>query len=562
MKKKAGPVGIAVFLIIFLVIIGIAWKIVDKYIPSKEVMNAAEYFKVTGDQEAALILEDHLTEDKLLMKDGIPYAEYATVKNSLNDRFYWDAEKKQIILTTETDIIKIPYDSTEYTTITGNGAVPYTIAVSQGEKVYLALDFVKEYTDLEYMIFEEPLHIVIYNQWGTKTYADAAEEENVRYEGGIKSPILTKIAPEDKVTVLEQADDWAKILTGDGYIGYVRTKKLGDTYEEEAVSSFQETEYTSMHKDYKINLIWHQITSQESNEAFESDMQEVTGVNTVSPTWFSISSNDGEITSLASAGYVEQAHAKGMEVWGLLDNFSTEIETAKVLGNTDSRETLEDRLITEAVNAGMDGINIDIEALQEEASEGYIQFMRELSVKCRNNQLVLSVDVPPPYDFNMHYNRKALGEAADYVIIMGYDEHYVGSEAGSVASLAYERDGITGTLSSVPAEKIISGIPFYTRLWKTNASGEVSSEAIGMNTADEVLKENQVTANWSEEQSQDYAEFTDSEGNYCQIWLENEKSIEEKLKLIPEYELGGVAAWKLGFERASIWEVIAKYVSE
>lgn len=361
--------------------------------------------------------------------------------------------------------------------------------------------------------------------------------------------------------MLEQAEKWTKILTADGYIGYVRNKALDDTYEQEITHDFDDIVYTSLHRDNSINLIWHQISSQESNAAFETDMQDVTGVNVVSPTWFSISTNDGDITSLANADYVYLAHEKGMEVWGLLDNFSAEIDTVTILGNTTSRENLEDQLISEALNYQMDGINIDIEALKEEASESYVQFMRELSVKCRNNGLVLSVDVPPPYDFNAYYNRAALGEVVDYVIIMGYDEHYVGSEPGSVASLSYERDGITGTLQDVPKEKIISGIPFYTRLWKTSPSGEVDSEAIGMNTADETLEQYQVTASWSADQSQDYAEFTDSEGNFCQIWLENETSIEEKLKLVKEYELAGVAAWKLGFERSSIWNIISEYIN-
>ena len=222
---------------------------------------------------------------------------------------------------------------------------------------------------------------------------------------------------------------------------------------------------------------------------------------------------------------------------------------------------MEGQLITEALNYQLDGINIDIESLPEETSESYVQFMRELSVKCRNNNLVLSVDVPSPYSFNEHYSQKELGEVVDYVIIMGYDEHYVGSDAGSVASLSYERDGITGTLENVPKEKIISGIPFYTRLWKTNASGEVSSEAIGMDKADQILSDYKVTAGWSSETSQDYAEFTDEDGNFCQIWLENEASIEEKMKLVQEYGLAGVAEWKLGFERSSIWDVIAKYVN-
>ncbi len=561
MKRKTGHIKVVAILILLVAAVGAGSKTVNKYIPSKTILDGKEYFGVSGGEDAAVVLPDRLEQGEALVKDGTAYVSYELAKEKLNDHLYKNEEEKQVILTTAVDIIKLPFDSAEYTTLTGNGSMPYQIALSQDGRIYLALEYLAQYTDLQYTVEQEPLHIIINNQWGSKTYADVTKEESIRLEADIKSPILRKAAEGEKVTILEREDKWSKVLTADGYIGYLKSKKLGESYEEQVTnSSFSGTEYTSIHRDYKINLIWHQVTSQDSNAAFSEDMQDVTGVNVVSPTWFSISSNDGDLSSLASSEYVTAAHEKGMEVWGLMDNFNAETDTTTVLGNTSSRENLEGQLITEALNNGMDGINIDIETLPEEASESYVQFMRELSVKCRNNNLVLSVDVPPPYDFNTHYNRKALGEVVDYMMVMGYDEHYVGSEAGSVASLSYERNGITGTLESVSKDKIISGIPFYTRLWKTNASGEVSSQAIGMDHADEILSQYKVTAAWSEETSQDYAEFTDEEGNFCQIWLENEKSIEEKMKLVQQYDLGGVAEWKLGFERATIWNVIEKYI--
>ena len=561
MKRKTGHIKVVAILILLVAAVGAGSKTVNKYIPSKTILDGKEYFGVSGGEDAAVVLPDRLEQGEALVKDGTAYVSYELAKEKLNDHLYKNEEEKQVILTTAVDIIKLPFDSAEYTTLTGNGSMPYQIALSQDGRIYLALEYLAQYTDLQYTVEQEPLHIIINNQWGSKTYADVTKEESIRLEADIKSPILRKAAEGEKVTILEREDKWSKVLTADGYIGYLKSKKLGESYEEQVTnSSFSGSEYTSIHRDYKINLIWHQVTSQDSNAAFSEDMQDVTGVNVVSPTWFSISSNDGDLSSLASSEYVTAAHEKGMEVWGLMDNFNAETDTTTVLGNTSSRENIEGQLITEALNNGMDGINIDIETLPEEASESYVQFMRELSVKCRNNNLVLSVDVPPPYDFNTHYNRKALGEVVDYMMVMGYDEHYVGSEAGSVASLSYERNGITGTLESVSKDKIISGIPFYTRLWKTNASGEVSSQAIGMDHADEILSQYKVTAAWSEETSQDYAEFTDEEGNFCQIWLENEKSIEEKMKLVQQYDLGGVAEWKLGFERAAIWNVIEKYI--
>lgn len=323
-------------------------------------------------------------------------------------------------------------------------------------------------------------------------------------------------------------------------------------------NEFTEPEYTRIRKDYTINLVWHQISNMDSNYALSTDIESMTGVNTISPTWFSVASKDGTISSLADASYVETAHEKGLEVWGLVDNFNQEVDMKEVLTNTTAREKLTDQLIEAALEYQLDGLNIDFENLGEELGDAYIEFLRELSVQCRKNGLVLSSDNTVPRDFSSYYQRGEQAEVVDYFIIMGYDEHYSGSEPGSVASLSFEKEGIEATIAEgVPADKIISGVPFYTRLWKTDTNGEVSSEAIGMDRADATLEANGVTANWSDETSQDYAEYHDPDGALYQIWLENEASIELKAKLVPEYQLAGIAAWKLGFERSSIWDVIS-----
>ena len=561
MKKKKSPVKVVVPLILAVAAAGVGYKVVNRYIPSKEVMDGNEYFGTSGGEDAAVVLPDRLEQGKALVKDGTAYVEYATAKENLNDHLYKSDEEQQVILTTAVDIIKLPYDSNEYTTLTGNGSMPYQIVVSQDGNVYIALDYLAQYTALQYSVEQEPLHIIINNQWGTKTFSDVIKEESVRLDADIKSPILKKEATGDKVTVLEQEEEWTKVLTADGYIGYMKSKKLSDSYEEQITSDFRTAEYTSIHKDYDMNLLWHQVTSQDSNDALAADIQDVKGVNVISPTWFSISSNDGDISSLASSDYVDTAHQNDMEVWGLMDNFSTDIDTDTVLGTTTSRENLEGQLITEALNYQLDGINIDIESLPEETSESYVQFMRELSVKCRNNNLVLSVDVPSPYSFNEHYSQKELGEVVDYVIIMGYDEHYAGSEeAGSVASHDFVERGITRTLEEVPKEKVINAVPFYTRFWKTDPDGTVSSEALGMNAADEKVANNNAEKVWDDTTKQYYVEI-DYNGSFYQMWMEEETSIEDKMQLIKQYDLAGVASWRLGYERASIWDVILKYVN-
>ena len=558
MKKKILPVIAAAVLIVILAAILIVGKVVDKYIPTDERMDSAEYYGITGEGQVPVILQDEVAPEQSMLVEGVPYLNYHTVKDSLNSRFYWDSINQLMLYTTPTDVIKIPAGSAEYTVSGEEKSFDQIIVRLEGETPYIEADFVKQYTNMTYETLQEPDRILVTYKWGTIQQAKVKRDEDVRYQGGVKSPILTEVSKGDLVTVLEQLENWTKVATADGYIGYVRNKKLGSVKETTISNEFTEPEYTRIRKDYTINLVWHQISNMDSNYALSTDIESMTGVNTISPTWFSVASKDGTISSLADASYVETAHEKGLEVWGLVDNFNQEVDMKEVLTNTTAREKLTDQLIEAALEYQLDGLNIDFENLGEELGDAYIEFLRELSVQCRKNGLVLSSDNTVPRDFSSYYQRSEQAEVVDYFIIMGYDEHYSGSEPGSVASLSFEKEGIEATIAEgVPADKIISGVPFYTRLWKTDTNGEVSSEAIGMDRADATLEANGVMANWSDETSQDYAEYHDPDGALYQIWLENEASIELKAKLVPEYQLAGIAAWKLGFERSSIWDVIS-----
>ncbi len=561
MKKKAVPVLAAVVLIVIVAVIGIVGRVVEHYTPSDEVMSSQEYFGVSDGKELAIVMQDELIDDKGILDNGTPYLDYQAVKEYLNDRFYWDADANLMVYTTPTDIIDISAGASSYILSENTQNTGYTIVKVDGTKAYIAAEFVQQYTNMDFALYENPNRLVITYKWGETSYADVKKEENVRYQGGIKSEILTVAEKGTKLMVLEQMDEWSKVRTQEGYIGYVRNKKLNAPYVEVTSREFEEPVYTSIQRDHKIHLVWHQITNMDSNYSLLYDIADMKGVNVISPTWFSIVSNDGEISSLASEDYVTNAHAQGLEVWALVDNFNESVDTKKVLASSASREKLSNQLIAAAVQYNLEGINIDFEAIPEDAGDGYIQFIREISVKCRKNGIVLSVDNPVPMPYNVHYNRKEQGIVADYVIVMGYDEHYVGSEVGTVASLSFERNGIEETLKEVPAQKIISGVPFYSRLWNTDASGNITSEAMGMNRSEQWLTDNGVTANWSEETSQDYAELEAEDGSKYQIWIENEKSLEEKAKLVKEYGLGGIAAWKLGFERSSVWDVLYKYIS-
>lgn len=564
MKKKAAPFLAVAVLVLTVAAIGGITGIVKKYTPTSDMMKAEEYFGLTGEGEAALIIEDEISEYKGMIENEIPYVDYEVVKSVLNKRFYWDSENNLMLFTTPTDVIEVPAGGKEYTAGGKKNTEEYEIVQVDGAKTYIALEFVKKYTDLDYEIFHTPDRIVITNERGEKTVANIRKKAKMRYRGGIKSPILREVEKNEVVTILEPMEDWTGILTQDGYIGYIQNDRLVEERTETVTSDFVQPEYTSVRKDYKINLVWHQITNMDSNYSIIYDIANIKGVNTISPTWYSIISEDGELSSLAESTYVQTAHSNDMEVWALIDNFNENVDTTKVLNSTAAREKMINKLIAEAIEFGFDGINVDFETIPKEAADGYLQFIRELSVKCRKNELVLSVDVPVPMAFSMHYDREELGIVCDYVIIMGYDEHYYGSDAGSVASLGFENQGILETRKEVPAEKIISGIPFYTRLWNTETLADgtvnVTSEALGMDEAKQRLENNNVEYAWNEETSQNYAEFQGDDGSLYQIWLEDEKSIEEKMKLVKDYGLGGVAAWKLGFENDAVWDVILKYV--
>ncbi|MGI6095746.1 MAG: glycosyl hydrolase family 18 protein [Lachnospiraceae bacterium] len=561
MKKTIVPILVAALLIIVVAIVGIATMVIKKYTPSDEQMDHREYYQITADDEVAVVLQDVNSEQKGKIIDGNMYLTYEQVSTSLNKRFYWDANEGKMLYTTPVDIITMWPDAVEYDVSGETYEAECPIVKQVGEQIYLSLAFVQQYTDMDVTSYENPYRVVIRYKWGTQPVVTAKEEAAVRYRGGIKSEILTLAEKEDPLTVLEELDNWYEVVSSDGFIGYVEKKDVSEVKEMEFVSSgsYTQPEYTSLVRDHKIHLAWHQVTSMAANDTLSETVANSQGINVISPTWFSVTDNAGNISSLVSTDYVALAHQMGMEVWGLVDNFSTEISSYELLSHTAARTNLIANLVNEAVNGGLDGINVDFEQISEETGPHFIQFIRELSISCRRYGLVLSVDNYVP-TYTSYYDREEQGIVADYVIIMGYDEHTNGSEeAGSVASLPFVQDGIERTLEEVPAEKLINGIPFYTRLWKISDSGAMDSQVMSMGEASAFITQNQVETFWNKDVSQNYGEYY-QDGITYKIWLEDAQSIEAKMQLIQNYDLAGVAEWKLGLEDASVWSVINQYL--
>lgn len=544
MNKKYKPVIAVAVLVILVAILGIVTHVVMKYIPSSEKMDLNEYYGEMADGEIALVIGTEKLEERGLVDGDRVYLPLDVVNTYLNQRYYWDSANQQILYATPSEL----------TSVSASSEAGDKVWVKD-DKVYLNLTYVQEFTDLDAYITKDPYRIAIQYKFKNVKTVTVKKNTSIRYRGGIKSAILTSVKKGTKLRLIEEMENWDQVATDDGYIGYIDKKKVGEAEKTKFERSFKKEEYSYLTMDSKVNMVWHQVTSTDANAYFADATANMTGVNVISPTWFYLTDTSGNIASIASADYVSQAHEKGLQVWGLIDNFTQEVSTTETLSSTAARQNIISQLIQAAQDVGMDGINVDFESLSEDVGIHFLEFLRELSIECHKNNLVLSVDNPVPEDFTSHYDRAEQGRVVDYVIIMGYDEHYVGSEAGSVASLPWVEQGIQDTLDEVPAERVINAIPFYTRLWRITG-GNVTSEAIGMDQAQQTIADNNVETYWDKTTSQNYGKY-DIDNSTYQIWLEDAQSVAEKVKLVSKYDLAGVSAWKLGFENNGIWQVIS-----
>ena len=565
MKKRILPVIIAILLILVIAGGALGKVLLDKYSYSKEEADWNEFYQVSESDRSAIILQDEMVEEQALIRDGVCYFDLATVHKYMNEVFYADMTEKLLLYANPTEVIRTTFGETSYTTTEGTQDAGYVISFVEGDTVYVAADYVKLFTNYSYDCYDR--HVQVYTEWGTRQVAQLKKDTAVRLRGGVKSPILTQAAKGDTLEILEQMETWSKVKTSDSVIGYVENKRLGDITEETEtpVTDYQEPEYTALTSDSKICLGWHSIGGVGGNDTLYSMVSGTKGMNVIAPTWFSLTDENGSIRNFGTANYVTTAHNMGLQVWGAVDNFNyanetgTAISTLNMLSSTTSRQNFVRNVTDAAVSLGLDGINVDFEQLSSDCGPHYVEFIRELSIQCRNRGLVLSIANYVPFNFNDYYRLDIQGQVADYVIIMGYDEHWHGSkDPGSVASISYVSGGLDRTLQEVPANKVVNALPFYTILWKTEGT-DVTDEYITMNNEADFMSRAGVTAEWDEETCQNYAEWTSGNATY-QIWLEDAESIAVKLNMMATKNIGGVAVWRLGYGTQAAWELINAYL--
>ena len=576
MKKKLVPALCAGAILVLIIAIVCISAIIHKYSYSKEHQDLNEFYNISSEEQVAIVLNHELLDTQAKLENDSIYLDYQFVHDRINPRFYWDANENILLYATERDLYSVNADKTSYQVNKANTEYGKMIVRPTVDSAYIEIDFVSMFSSFTYEYYENPKRLIITSNFGDITVASSKKDTQIRAKGGIKSPILTDVKKGDKLTVLETDEKWTKVADANGFVGYIPSKQLVNISTETLESDFEEETFSHIEKPGKICMAWHQVTNQTANGEIANVLARTKGINVISPTWFYLNDNSGNLADLASQNYVSYCHDHDIEVWGLVSNLENkDVDSSYVLTHTSTRQNLVNQIVANAIKYELDGINLDFESLNgKEVGDAYIQFVRELSIKCGNNGLVLSIDNYVPSAYTSFYNRSEQAKFADYVIIMGYDEHYAGSEEGSVSSLGWVKEGVENTLKEVPASQVILGMPFYTRLWEltppaaeenaevtdTETTYDIISTVYAMKNQDTLLKNFEATPEWLADSGQNYAEWQ-YEGKIYKIWLEDSSSAEARLNVMKEKNLAGASFWKLGLESEDIWNTVIKYMN-
>lgn len=490
--------------------------------------------------------------------NGIYYLSKEDIKNYYDGNIYYDKQYNQIITTSDTKIATMPINSKRIT-INGEYKNLKASVIEKDGTYYLPISEMQDIYSINLKYIEKTDTIVIESLDKELKIGIIGKKVSVKYQSTYLSKTVDKVAEGDKVTIIPvdaNLNGWVKIRTSSGKIGYIEKTKIKDEKIE------RQAKINEKQIEGKISLVWEYFS--EFAKAPNRTGTKYNGVNVVSPSFLYM--ENGELkTNIGTQGeqYISWAKQNGYKVWSIVANNSNSTEKkqafSKIVNDYKQRESLINSIIEYAVEYNLDGINLDCENMYQKDKEMYSRLVIELAPRLKELGIVLSVDVTAPdgsADWSLCYDRNVIGEVADYIVFMAYDQYGVSSKkAGTTAGFNWVENSLNKFINQeeVDSSKIILGIPFYTRLWKEK-SGAVTSGVVSMKNLDKVIP-NDVQTSWDDECKQNYAEF-DKDGSHCKIWIEDEKSITHKLGLIDTYNLAGAGFWVKGFEVDSIWNVI------
>lgn len=557
-KQKKRRTGSALILIVLLLLLGFGgWKIYRVVGPSTEQADLLDLFNV-NEEQTAIMYNYELQKATAIRENGQAYLPCDWVQTILNGRFFWDEDEHLMVYVLPGQIVRMDSRTA--------GADGKRDLIEAEGRPWLSAEIIRQYTDVRIEEFSDrgvSRVFVTTPDYYDEEVCGVRGKTVLRTRTSYKGYVITEIAKGEKLRIVPEhpnsvpSEDWKRVMTPDGFTGYVRRSRLYEAEPSGYDSGFRKPDYgwTKAEKT-PVVLGWHQVTNKDANRYMAGLTASAAGLTVVSPTWFSLRGNEGLYECYADASYVDSAHEKGMQVWALIENLDSSVTLGTLLKKTAVRRKLIAQLMADAEFYGIDGINVDFEYLRQDAAKVYLEFIRELSVSCREKGLVLSVDVPNAAPYNSHYGREELAVFCDYVINMGYDEHTAGDAPGSTSSLPFFRDGLERTLTVVPAERLIAGLPFYTRAWTVDGDGAVSSEALSMAGAKTWIDKYNLPMQWDPDLGQSAGSAKGENGTVRSIWLEDGDSMKERMEAVREYGTAGIACWRLGFEEESIWKIL------
>ncbi|QZY53974.1 glycosyl hydrolase family 18 protein [Crassaminicella profunda] len=515
------------------------------------------------DTKVSLIIEDQQINDikePYVDHTGI-YLPYDVVKDYFCEDIYLDENKKRVLIDLKNKNIVL--EDEDLSDFIKDNLISINVPTKRiADTIYVQADLLSKIFEIDISYIKDTKTILVDYFSPTAQLGEVIKTDKIKTDNLLGNK---KLKIGDKVKVFGEEDEYYKIRNNEGVIGLVEKESIRVFEQEINIDKQLNKKRESFNQEgQKINLVWEYVHEKSKDLSKESKIQ---SLDVIVPTWFSIVNDKGKVINNADQSYVKEAHKKGYKVWGLVNNSFDPKLTSTILNNEALRKKVIGQLLVYASAYDLDGINIDFENVYYEDQAKLVKFVEEIKYYTKKQNIVLSMDITVPSTskrWSKVYDRVALGNIVDYMAIMTYDEHWASSPvSGSVASIGWVEKGIVNTLKSIPEEKVLLGLPFYTRRWKESKGEDgnikVESKAISMTYAKKMIDEKNATIIWNEEVGQYYAQYNE-DGAVYKIWLEDPRSIALKISLIEKYNLAGTASWRRGFEDVEVWAVLQEII--
>ncbi|MGL4362081.1 MAG: glycosyl hydrolase family 18 protein [Cellulosilyticaceae bacterium] len=545
--------------IVVLVIIGISIIIADTQMPSKENINPLTYFDEFKSNQQNMVFEDTRVDWDMpvIEKNEEIYIESTWANKFISDYLFYDEDEEIFSIATLEEVIRVNVNTNQV--IVNNKPDSRTIPlIKDGNRLYIGESYIEELFGFDIKKGNDGRLVCATDLKIQKQTAEVTSRKDyIRTKPDKKSPSIGTVLKGDKLLVYSENNGYLRVRDENGIVGYIKENKVkitGETVVKE--DKKYEIEPIKNPLNDKVKMVWDQMTVTTAGDWNSKKYEPVKHINVISPTWFEFADEEGNLISRVNKDYLNAAHNRGIQVWALMShNFTKPQYTREILISTTKRQHVIDQLVEAVVQYDLDGINIDIENIQEDFSAEWVQFMRELYPQLRAVGATVSVDIYMPSAWSKHYRRDAIGEVVDYFIVMAYDQHWSGSEeAGPTAGINWIEEGLVENLKEVPNHKLVLGIPFFTRLWE-ESEDQLISKPLGIDSANKMVQKWKTEIFYDQEHANQYTETT-KDGVTKKIWLEDMESMKKRIELIQTYNLAGFSSWKLGLENHEVWDIL------